>query len=486
MRFAEFKLLEDQSAKYVAVGDSHAHAVAQMGGKAWLNLAVPGASSKGTHPKIQQMLANISKIPKGSVVLVALGANDTANAMAAAGEATPRAASSIAADVSAVIDKVNAQSPSKVIFLLFPNGPDRGPKSGPSKFYRGKYQDEVRAAIRSAVGVPIIDINGKPLTDGVHATMGTYKEVASEVMGMAKPSAAPASTATPNISSKPSSGQGPLTSIEVPQTSLGWKGPEIMDVQKALVALGYDVGPTGIDGIRGKYTIAAIKKYQSDKGLAVDGDPGPETVGAINKDIQANPKKFAEIEKSKPEEVKQSARVGQTYSVQPVQYDAVTKGKIGEVLNFVAAPESRGYYDMMFGSVRKPEILKMTIADANRFQIAWGRQAGSSAMGRYQIMADNTIDYARKAGLDPKTDLFSPENQDKMGIVFLREAGLDAWLAGKKDDVKFLQRLSQIWAGLPSPSKGGNSFYGGVGYNRHKTSVDMKTALNTLQDIKTA
>jgi GH24 family phage-related lysozyme (muramidase) len=95
-------------------------------------------------------------------------------------------------------------------------------------------------------------------------------------------------------------------SIGVPQTSLGWKGPGIADVQKALTALGYNVGPTGIDGIRGKYTIAAIRKYQQDRGLKVDGDAGPETVTALNKDISANPDKFKSITKSSPSDIKQS------------------------------------------------------------------------------------------------------------------------------------------------------------------------------------
>jgi hypothetical protein len=73
-----------------------------------------------------------------------------------------------------------------------------------------------------------------------------------------------------------------------------------------------------------------------------------------------------------------------------------------------------------------------------------------------------------------------------MGIVFLQEKGLNQWLAGKLDDKQFLEGLARVWAGLPAPSKGGKSFYGGVGLNRAETQVSMKTALNTLQDIKSA
>lgn len=95
-------------------------------------------------------------------------------------------------------------------------------------------------------------------------------------------------------------------SISVPTGSLGFRGPGIMDVQKALTALGYNLGPPGIDGIRGKFTIAAVKKYQQDKQLPVDGDPGPVTVAALNTDIAAAPDKFKTVTKSKPQEVKPS------------------------------------------------------------------------------------------------------------------------------------------------------------------------------------
>jgi hypothetical protein len=270
-------------------------------------------------------------------------------------------------------------------------------------------------------------------------------------------------------------------SIDVPQTSLGWKGTGIADVQKALTALGYSVGPTGIDGIRGKYTIAAIRKYQQDRGLKVDGDPGPETIAAINKDIQSNPDKFNNLQKSQPGEVKQSAKVGGISAPKPVAYDAVTKGKIGEVLNFVAQPESRGYYDMMNGGIRKPEILKMTLKDANAFQRNWQRTSNnSSAMGRYQMMAQFLPEFARDAGLDWNTDIFNPENQDKMAIGIMRRRGLDRWLSGQMSDADFLNVLASIWAGIPNTSN--KSTYAGVGNNKSLVAADV--ALNTLQNIK--
>ena len=78
MRFKEFKPLFEETAKFYTIGDSHAAAVATAGGKDWRNLAIGGTS--GTNSK---MLGNISQVPKGAVVLVSQGANDTANSMRA-------------------------------------------------------------------------------------------------------------------------------------------------------------------------------------------------------------------------------------------------------------------------------------------------------------------------------------------------------------------------------------------------------------------
>lgn len=301
MRFTEFKaLLEAEAGKYVAIGDSHAVAVAQMGGKQWINLAVGGASSKGSHPKITQMLGNISKIPKGSVVLVSLGANDTANAMTAGKPS--RTPSSIASDVASVVSRVRDQGPSKIFFLLFPNGPGRGSKD--AKFYGGEFQDQVRSAIKGALsGVSIIDINGKPLYDGVHAGMSTYKEVAQQVMGSAKPSQVSQGT-TPEPTAGDNKGdkeQQPLSQIEIPS---GRVGPEIADIQKVLVALGYELPKYGIDGIRGAETSGAIKRFQKDNNLKVDGDPGPETVGKLNAILKSKPELSAKLSKSTVTDVK--------------------------------------------------------------------------------------------------------------------------------------------------------------------------------------
>lgn len=50
-------------------------------------------------------------------------------------------------------------------------------------------------------------------------------------------------------------------------------------IQERLKELDYDPGP--VDGVRGRRTIAAIRRFQADKGLIVDGIVGPATRGRL-------------------------------------------------------------------------------------------------------------------------------------------------------------------------------------------------------------
>jgi peptidoglycan hydrolase-like protein with peptidoglycan-binding domain len=58
----------------------------------------------------------------------------------------------------------------------------------------------------------------------------------------------------------------------------GMIGTEIQKIQKILIALGYDLGSSGADGKFGPVTEAAVKAFQDDNNLTVDGIVGPETL----------------------------------------------------------------------------------------------------------------------------------------------------------------------------------------------------------------
>lgn len=61
----------------------------------------------------------------------------------------------------------------------------------------------------------------------------------------------------------------------------GSTGSDVKKLQTALMNAGYDVGTAGADGIFGSKTAAAVKAYQKDNGLVVDGIVGSKTSGSL-------------------------------------------------------------------------------------------------------------------------------------------------------------------------------------------------------------
>ena len=60
--------------------------------------------------------------------------------------------------------------------------------------------------------------------------------------------------------------------------SLGAQGEAVREMQIFLQDLGYDIGSkTGVDGIFGRATQAAVQQYQRDRGLSVTGNWDNET-----------------------------------------------------------------------------------------------------------------------------------------------------------------------------------------------------------------
>lgn len=61
----------------------------------------------------------------------------------------------------------------------------------------------------------------------------------------------------------------------------GSKGQQVKALQRLLISLGYDLGKYGADGDCGSKTITAIKLFQRDNGLVVDGVAGKATWNAL-------------------------------------------------------------------------------------------------------------------------------------------------------------------------------------------------------------
>ena len=79
-----------------------------------------------------------------------------------------------------------------------------------------------------------------------------------------------------------------VMAIALPAMAAGWEsryGPgelnsnsnyagvhrHFRNLQKDLIKLGYDLGPDGADGYYGSYTKAAVRAFQRNNGLSVDG-----------------------------------------------------------------------------------------------------------------------------------------------------------------------------------------------------------------------
>lgn len=76
-----------------------------------------------------------------------------------------------------------------------------------------------------------------------------------------------------------------------------------MQIQKMLVTIGYPIGNSGIDGIIGNGTITAIKAFQKDCNLTIDGDVGSKTwdklVYEYNKKLGVKPTQEEEFDMDK-------------------------------------------------------------------------------------------------------------------------------------------------------------------------------------------
>ena len=68
-----------------------------------------------------------------------------------------------------------------------------------------------------------------------------------------------------------------------PQIQLGSRGAYVMIAQDDLKTLGYKTG--GLDGIFGSNTQTAVRSYQQNKGLAVDGIVGCNTWRSLQEDV---------------------------------------------------------------------------------------------------------------------------------------------------------------------------------------------------------
>lgn len=269
MRFREFKLILKESATpIVVVGDSIAVGIGPQ-----VKGATVDAKERARAAAILSKITANTNVQGAQLAIVSVGSNDIVK-----GQGDPQ---KLQANVTAIRAALKAQSYAWIL----------------------PYDQKAAAAVQAAVGGDkTVPLRGIPSGDGVHPT--SYASVAQmAIQG--------ATITTSNSSSSSSSSSTSSTTREQQQpdanTAAGpfsiseissYKGPEVADVQKFLMAIGYDLGPKGADGIKGRYTTAAIRKFQTDNGLKVDGAVGPETAGKMNELLEKNPEGAKKLTKS--------------------------------------------------------------------------------------------------------------------------------------------------------------------------------------------
>ena len=74
----------------------------------------------------------------------------------------------------------------------------------------------------------------------------------------------------------------PTPTTDKPTLRKGSSGVYVTLMQSELIQKGYDCGASGADGVFGSGTLSALKAFQQDHGLTVDGICGPKTWDALD------------------------------------------------------------------------------------------------------------------------------------------------------------------------------------------------------------
>lgn len=92
-------------------------------------------------------------------------------------------------------------------------------------------------------------------------------------------------------------------------TRYGERSDAVKDLQEKLIKLGYDVGRDGADGQFGLNTLIAVKKFQREHNLVVDGEVGDMTRAALEAALKNSSNATAPAETSKPAETENKEEV---------------------------------------------------------------------------------------------------------------------------------------------------------------------------------
>ena len=160
-------------------------------------------------------------------------------------------------------------------------------------------------------------------------------------------------------------------------------------------------------------------------------------------------------------------------------------------------------YDMVYnyGNTLAPSkpVTEMTMQELYDYQTKLiaatkgkipGTKLGTSAVGKYQVLRKSlfgkggTADkpgknsWADKLGLKADT-VYTPEIQEKIGMLALEEAGYNSFIRGKRSRNSFHNRIANIWASV-ARSDGSDTYGQGI----HTVLSDLQPMYDLLKPIK--
>jgi muramidase (phage lysozyme) len=156
-------------------------------------------------------------------------------------------------------------------------------------------------------------------------------------------------------------------------------------------------------------------------------------------------------------------------------------------------------YDMVYnyGNTVAPSkpVTEMTLKELEAFQRKLinatkgkvkGTSQGTSAVGKYQVVKTSLFgkggtaenpkknSWADKLGLKADT-VYTPEVQEAIGMLALKEAGYNAYINGKRSQDAFQNRIANIWASV-AKADGTDTYGQGI----HTFKKDLQPMLSAL------
>jgi hypothetical protein len=193
----------------------------------------------------------------------------------------------------------------------------------------------------------------------------------------------------------------------------GSRGPDVRKLQEQLKTAGFD--PGAIDGIFGAKTDAAVRGFQSARGLAVDGIVGPKTWAALAAGGAPG---------GQPGQGGRGASIHVGLNaVDPDQYDG-WDGALG-----ACEFDANDMRDIAAGQGFTPEVLLTTAATSDAVLAAIGRAAHALGPGDTLLLT-----YSGHGGQVPDITGDEPDKQDETWVLYDRQL---------LDD-----ELYQLWAGF--------------------------------------